>query len=185
MANRVVLVVLCCLWLAGCAPANREKLSKEVLERDPEFGQVLEKHRELSNRIDIYQRELALKRATVEQAIAKQRKDLSAAVASVRAKTADVKKRMEPDRQRLMLALSMAGEELRAKQGQRASLGRSLAQLRKAAKNDGVSWTTEERAGHDAQMQDILHDADRLDQEIAALKEHLRLLNVKLLLIKL
>ena len=180
-----LLGVVALLWIAGCSPPNTEELRKEVLKADPMFSQALDKHRELASRIDTLNHELALKRATVEQAIAKQRKELSEAAESVRSKTGELKKKIEPERQRLTLAVSMAGEELRAKQGQRASLGRSMAQLRKAAKVDGAGWTLDERARHNAQLQDLLQNAGRLDQEIAAIKEHIRLLKIKLVLIKL
>jgi len=177
--------VVALVWIAGCSPPNTEQLRKEVLRADPEFSEILGKHREITNRMDTLNRELALKRATIEQAIAKQRRDLSDAAAGVRSKTAEIKKRMEPDRHRLTLALSMAGEELRAKQAQRASLGRMMAQLQKAAKNDGALWSPQERAAHEAQLQELLQDATRLDQELIAIRGHVRLLKIKILLIKL
>ena len=177
--------LLVLVWVAGCSLPNPEQLTKEVLKAEPGFSEVLDKHREIINRIKTLDRELALKRATVEQAIAKQRNDLRVAADTVRNKTAEMQRRMEPDRQRLTLALAMAGEELRAKQGQRASLGRSMAQLRKAAKNDGALWTAQEREKHATQLQELLQDAARLDQEIAAIKQHIRLLKIKLLLIRL
>ena len=172
-------------WVAGCAPASREELTKEVLKRDPDFAAVLEKHRELSNRVETYQRELALKRATIEQSVAQLRKELAAAAAGARTKTAAVKQQMEPDRQRLELALSMASEELRAKRVQRSGLGRSIARLRKALSGEGTAWSADERARQETQIQEMLHDAKRLDQEMAALTAHLRLLKIKLVLIKL
>ena len=182
---RAAAAALVLVWAAGCAPTNPEQLTKEALASDPSFAKVLDKHREIVNRIDTLERELALKRATIEQAIAKQRRDLSAAADSVRSRTAEMKKRMEPDSERLTLTLSMAGEELRAKQAQRASLGRSMAQLQKAAKSNGALWSPQERATHDAQLQALMEDAARLDQEMTALRRHVRLIKIKLLLIKL
>ena len=64
--------------MPGCAPADRDQWTKEVLAADPSFAGVLEKHRELANRIDTYQRELALKRTTVDQTIKQMRQDLAA-----------------------------------------------------------------------------------------------------------
>lgn len=170
--------------LASCAPANRQELAQEILKVDPDFAVVLEKHRELTNRIKTYERELALKRSTLEREMARLRRELADAAAAVRTKTQEAKARMEPDRQRLQLALAMASEELRAKQLQRASLGRSLANLRKAAKDATQAWSPQERAQHQAQGEQLLQDATRLDHEITALREHVRLLKIKLLLIK-
>ena len=164
--------------MAGCAPpVNREKLSKEVVSKDPDFGAVLEKRQELSNRIQTYQRELEVRRSTAEKSITQLRKDLADTAASVRIKIDEVKKRIEPDRKRIELALAMAGEELKAKRAQRASLGNQISQLKKSVQTGA--------AGQDARLNDMLHDAGRLDQEMASLKEHVRLLKIKLLLIKL
>jgi hypothetical protein len=182
---RRLIAILLVVGMASCAPANREDLVKEVLKADPEFSSVLEKQRELTSRIQTYERELALKRSTIERSIAQLRKDLATAAASTRAKTAEVKKRMEPDRQRLTLALSMSSEELRAKRIQRAGLGRSIAQLRKALNSKDAAWTEQERARQQAQLDEMLQDAARLDQEMAGLKQNVRLLKIKLLLIKL
>lgn len=169
----------------GCAPASREQLVKETLKADPGFSSALEKHRELINRIETYERELALKRTTVEQTIAQLRKDLAASADLVRSRTLEVRKRMRPDQERLEHALSMGGEELRAKQSQRASLGRSVSHLKKALKSAGTAWSAQERAHQQAQISEMLRDAERLDREIATLRAHVRLIKIKLLLIKL
>ena len=171
--------------VSGCAPTKREALIKEVLAVDPAFASVLEKHRELANRIETYERELALKRRTVEQAIAQMRKDLATTAASIRAKTAETKQRLEPERQRLDYTLALASEELRAQQLQCSSLGRAITKLKKALKSVGAVWTAEERAQQEARIVEMQRDAARLDQELAALRSHVRLLKVKLLLLKL
>jgi len=171
--------------LGGCAPVNRDQLVAEVVKADPEFVAVLDKHRELARRIETFQRELALKRSTVERSIERMRKELVDAAQTVKQKTEELASRLEPDRQRIALALSLATEELRVKRLQRASLGRSLAQLKKALTRGGSAWTDKERSRQQAQVDEMLQDAHRLDQELHALKEHVRLLKLKLLLIQL
>jgi hypothetical protein len=170
--------------VAGCPPANRDALAKEVLKADPGFQSSLDRHREIVSRIQTLERELALKRSTIQQSIAKLRQALLAAAANVKHKTAELKKRMEPEQERLRLALAMAGEELRAKRAQRASLGRSISRLKKAA-NGATTLTPQERAAHQAQLDELARDAARLDQELAALQQHTRLLKIKFALIKL
>jgi hypothetical protein len=174
------------LWLSGCGrpPPNREQLAREILNTDPDFSWVLDKHRALSNRVHTYEQELALKRTTIEQNIAKMRKELMAAAADVTHKIAELKKQIEPDRQRFELALSMAGEELHTKRFQRASLGRKITQLRKAGKAQQHVWTDEERAKQEAQLNEAARDTKRLDREIEGIKAHMRLLKVKILLIR-
>jgi hypothetical protein len=173
------------LAFAGCAPANRDQLAQEVLKADPKFSKTLDKHRELVNRIDTFERELALKRTTTEQTIAQLRKDLAAAVEGVKGKTHEARSRMEPERQQLQAALATAAEDLRAKQLQRATLGRSMTQLRKEIKRGGEAWSPEERQRREQDMEQLLADGARVDQEIVSLREHIRLLKIKLLLIKL
>ena len=176
-----LLAFLVLTWLTGCAPANREELVKEVLKADPEFVSVLEKHQQLASRIETYEKELALKRTTIQQNIKQLQKELAVAAENARLKMADVKKKMEPDRQRLDVALSMAAKELRERREQRAALGRSIAELRKAAKNPNATATDQERE----KLNEMLADAQRLDRERATLTEHVRLIKIKLLLIKL
>ena len=182
---RVLPLLLALLWASGCAPANREELIKDVLKTDPEFSAVLDKYQQLASRIETLQKELELKRTTIQQNIKQLQKELAAAAESVKLKTADVKKRMEPDRQRLELALAMAVNELRERREQRAQLGRSIVEISKASKNPHAEWTENERAQHERQTDEMRHDARRLDEEMTRLKAHLRLLKVKLLLIRL
>ncbi len=181
------LALLFLLTLASCGPpARREALVQEVLKADPEFTHVLDKHQETRNRIETFMRELALKRSTIDHSIQQLRKELATAVLNAHQKTEEAKKRMEPDRARLTLALSMASEELRTKQLQRSSLGRQIAQLRKSLKGDGgATLTSQELSRREAQIEELLKDTQRIDQETASLREHVRLLKLKLLLIKL
>ena len=169
---------------AGCAPADRDQLAKEVLAADPSFAGVLEKHHELANRIDTYQRELALKRSTVDQTIKQMRQDLAASAEAVRSRSAETKAKMEPDRRRIADALRASAGELRARQAQRAAVGRELARLKKSLSRSGETALSPEQSGADPRLQDLLRDADRIDQEVALIKRHGRLLKIKLLLIQ-
>lgn len=174
------------LLLAGCgAPAGRDQLIKEVLKTDPAFADVLEKHEQVGSRIKTHEQELALKRQKIESTITQMRADLTAAVKSARTKTGAEKAKMAPDRARITHALGLASEELRAKRTQRASLGRAISQVRKALKSADAGWSEQERQRQQAQLDEMLRDTGRLDQEMTGLRNHLRLLKVKLLLIKL
>ena len=178
-------LLLALLWTAGCdRSVNREQLAKDVLKADPGFSGVLDRHRSLANRIGMFERELAVKRSTIEQSIAQMRRELSTSTATVKGKIDEVKKQIEPEQQRLEVALSMAEEEFRIKRFQRASLGRSMARLRKAGHTAKGAWTDAERARQEAQLREMARDAARLDQEIASLKEHVRLLKKKILLLR-
>jgi len=79
----------------------------------------------------------------------------------------------------------MSSDELRAKRIQRASLGRSVAQLRKSLNRQDNPVTPQERTRDQTQLDEMLKDAARLDGEMTGLKQHVRLLKIKLLLIKL
>ena len=132
--------------LPSCAPTNREQVAREVLKVDPSFGAVLDRRRELENRVETYERELALKRSAVERSITQLRRELAASTTSVRMRITEVKKRIEPERSRLRLALSMANNELQAKQAARAGLGRSIASLKKALRESQSGWSEAEQA---------------------------------------
>ena len=183
---RALLGFVLLLNFSGCGrPANREQLVQQVLKADPSFATVLDRHRELANKIDTYQRELSLKRSTVQRSIEQLKKDLAVATATVAGRVIETRKRLAPEEERLKLALSMADEELRAKRMQRASLGRSLSQLKKAVKNAGSAWSGDELARQQSHIDELLDDIARIDQEMATIKDHIRLLKMKLLLIKL
>ena len=168
--RRLVGLFLILASLAGCAPINKENLTKEVLAKDPEFGAVLDKHREIASRIQTYSRELAVRRTEVEKKIAQLHKDLVDSAASVRGKSEEIKKRMGPDHVRLQKSLAETGNDLRMKREQRSSLGKQIALARKSSKEASP---------------EMLKQAEELDRDLAALKERVRLLKIELLLIKL
>ena len=178
------MLLLCAAGFAGCQRADREALTQEVLTADPKYEVVLEKRRELANRIETYERELELKRTTVDQTIAQMRQDLAASAASVRSRIVETKQKLDPERKQLLHALTKAGEQLKIKRAQRAALGRTMSQAKKSLRSSSRAWTDEERARQQAQFEDMLHDADRLDYEMNVLKAHVRLLKIKLLLLK-
>ena len=172
-------------WLTrSCAPVDPQKLTKEVLKVDPDFGITLDKYRSINNRVATYQRELELKRSTVERQIAQLRQELEHTAEMVKKKTAETKARIRPDQERLELALSMANEQLGLKRVQRAAIGRSMAKLRKTLASPKGAWSAEERAEYQRQLDDMSRDIVRLDQELKALNEHIRLLKIKVLLLK-
>lgn len=177
------------LWLGlaafSCTPVNQAQLTKEVLKADPEFSSVLEKRRELANRIETDERVFALKRADIDRKIQQLRKELTAADAETRQKREHIKSQMEPDRTRLMEALTKASAELKAKQVERSNTGRLMAELKKGMRQTEDALSSKERAANARDIQELLANAARLDQEITALRAHVRLLKIKLMLIKL
>lgn len=178
--------VLLGVALSGCGPpANPQQLRQDVLNADPAFAETLNKRDEAANRIALQERELAVKRSRVDGQIAQLRQELKEATDQAAQKTRQIKAMLDPDRQRVELAYGMAAEELKAKRQQRASIGRSVSQLRKTLKDPGSGWTESERAKMDRELNDFLSETERLDQEIAGLNQHIRLLKVKRLLLRL
>jgi len=172
--------------LASCGPpANPQVLRDEILKVDPRFAEVLEKRDELANRIKVLERELALKKSQVGHQIAQLRKELSEATQQVNQKIQKTKTLLAPDLERIELSLSMAADELKGRRHMRASLGRSISRVRKALKSEQAQWAQSERARMDQELTALLQETKRLDQEIALLNEHLRLLKIKRLLLRL
>ena len=168
------------LGIAGCGPpTNPQVLRQEILAADPEFKSSLMKRDEVADRITVLRRELELKRQETENQIAKVRQDLKTMTDRVNQKIDREKKLLDPDFNHLELASGMASEELRAKRQQRASLGRSISQLRKALKQGGPQWSAKERAQRDRELSELIEEATRIDQELAALGAHIRLLKMK------
>jgi hypothetical protein len=168
---------------AGCAPIDRESVVGEVLQADPGFSEVIEKHQDLRRRIETYERELSLKRSTVNQTIKQLRQDLASSAATVRAKTEETRAKMDPDRKRLVQALTEGAALLKAKQLERAVISRSMIRLRKSqeAARQGAGGAA---GGPAADLAGISADAARVDHEIAGLKDHVRLIKLKLLITK-
>ena len=186
MRYLILLLSLSFAWLPrSCAPVDRQQLTNEVLRADPAFSTTLEKYRFITNRTVTYQNELALKRGTVERQIAQLNQELAATTETIKKRTAELKARLRPDQERLELALAMASEELSVKRAQRASVGRSIAKLRKTLKSPQGTWTAAESATHQQQLDEMVRDAARLDRERADLNQHIRLLKIKSLLIRL
>ena len=170
--------------ISGCLPkpVSREQLSKEVLQQDPSFAPTIEKYRSLVSRIDTYERELAVKRSAVEQNIDRLRGELQKSTQTVKRRIDETKKLMAPERQELITSLSLAEEQLRATRAQRMSVGRRMVQLRKALK--GPTRSADEKARYQTQFNDALTEAQRLDQEAIVIKDHIRLLKIKVRLVE-
>ena len=181
-----VSVVVFSLSVAGCGPpTNQEQLRQEALKADPGFADVLKKRDDLAGRIGLLERELALKKSQMDRQIEQLRQEFALARQQVAQKTQQTKALLVSDQQRVELALSMATEELKAKRGQRASLGRSISRLRKALHQDGMQWTDVERTRMDNELAELLNEAKRLDQELSSLHTHLHLLTIKRSLLRL
>ena len=178
-------ILLTLFALPGCAPADRSTLVSDVLKKDPGFSSALQQRDECESRLQTAYRELALKRQTVKLTIEKLHQDLAESQQAVKQKKVQLENLLAPDRQRLELAISMAAEELRTKREQRAGIGRSMTKIRKALKDPNTNWSAQERARQETQLQEMLQDAKRLDREMAAITEHLRLLKTKLFLLQL
>ena len=179
-------VTILCFCTSGCGPPpNQEQLRSEVLKADPGFADVLKKRDELAGRIGLLERELALKKNQMDRQIEQLHKEFATARQQVAQKTQQTKALLMSDQQRVELALSMAAEELKAKRGQRASLGRSISRLRKALHQEGMQWTDVERTRMDTELAELLNETKRLDQELSSLHTHLHLLTIKRSLLRL
>lgn len=183
--NAALLSVVLATAGLGCGPpANPEKLREEVLRADPSFNDVLAKRDEQANRIALLERELELKRNQVERQISQLRNELKSVTAQVNEKSQNIRLLLKPDQDRVMLAMNLATQELRAKRAQRASVGKSVSQLRKSLAKTTPPWPAAERAAMERDLRDFLNDAERVDRELEGLSHHIRLLKTKRLLLR-
>lgn len=145
---------------------------------DPAFKAPLMKRDAVADRLVVLKRELALKRQEAENQISKIRQDLKGATDRVNQKIEREKSLLAPDLKELTLASDMASEEMRRKRQQRASLGRSVSRLRKDLKQNKDA-SSEDRAQRERELAELVEEAKRIDQELAALSAHIRLLKMK------
>lgn len=171
--------------LAVCGCENPQTLRQEVLRADPQFADVLQKRDQLADRITLLQREFAVKKGQIEGRIAQLRQELEQSHRQVDQKVRQFTSQLNTDQERIALALAMAGEELKLKQSQRASVGRSISQLRKSLQDSTHQWTPTDRARMDRELAEWLRETQRLDAELAGLRSHLRLLKHKRTLLRL
>lgn len=176
--------VCCLLGIFSCSPINRDDMVKEILKKDPGFARILDKHRELGNRMATYERELTLKRSTMERKIEKLRQEMTEASVMAKQKIASVKPLMEPDRRRLEQALGASSQELRGLQSKRAQLGGIISRFKKTMEVQ-TPGDPRLKVRQERDLAEMLQDAQRFQYEITAFKEHIRRLKIKLLLIRL
>ena len=170
-----------CDWM----PGRPEQLRKDVLAADPSFAPLLEKRDELANQIALMKQELELKRTQVERQIAQLRQELSGATAQVNEKIRSTKAELASEQDRVELDRSMGREELKIKQSQRASLGNHISRIRKSLNDPNRQWAAADRKRMDHERGELLEETKRLDGEISALKQHLKLLDIKRRLLQL
>lgn len=172
--------------LPGCGTRVSEAVRQEVVKADPQFAKALEQRDELAGRIMLLERELALKKTQIDQQIAKLRKEFAETRLQVRQKVEQTKDLLKPEQERVRFALAMATEELKAKRSQRASVGRSISQIRKTLQGQpqAAAWNNHDRARLETELQELLRETKRLDGEIDGLTKHLRLLKAKQALLR-
>src|SRR3990167_908640 len=102
------------LALAGCGP-NKQELAKQVLEKDPKFGQVLQKKSEVDTQILEIEEEFKGVRTRVEAEIARLNPELVAKRRESNQKIAELKKKLEPDKQKIKADIKSAQLQLHEK----------------------------------------------------------------------
>ena len=170
----------------GCSNASNDKATRiEVIKADPSFAKLIEKRDDLASKVSQLQRELSLKQTQIEKQIDQLKQDLREARSQVNSKIQQTKALLDPERQNLELSLSLAENELKSKRAQRAALSRSIERLKKAIKESASLWSKDQKEKTQADLNDFIHEAKRLDVELSSLKAHDKLLKQKLALLKL
>ncbi len=173
------------LVFSGCSNTEdaREDMTRTVLEVDPAFNKVIEEYQRITNQMETIEREWELKQVLVDQKVQHMNQQLTAAREEVTLRQNQLNEEIEPERQELRELHAHTVDELRERQLQRSTLGRSIAKLRKAVKLAGEAWPLSERQRQDDQLEQMLRDANRIDQEIEMIKQAISLLEAKLVLI--
>ncbi len=180
-----LLAVVTFAAVSGCnrRGVDLQAIRREVLAADPEFGEHLERRDELANRVQVLQRELSVKQSQVDRQISQLRDGLRHTTDEVNHNVQSLRGQMSPVTARIDAEMSRGGEELKALRLQRATVGRTMSQLRKSLKAP-AELTETERVRMDRELGEILEETNRLDLEIAAVNQHIRLLRNKRLLLR-
>ena len=175
-------------WLpTGCQrkAEDLQAVKSRVLAADEKFSAPLAKHDELANQLQVLDRELQLKRTQIEDQIAKLRGELLEATKQSKQQAEQLKAQLNPEVERVELALAMAKEEQKSKRRQRGALGRSVSKLRKSIKQAQDSQAGEDPTKLSQELTNHLEEMTRLDKELASLGQHIELLEDKRQLLKL
>ena len=172
------------LALAGCG-SNRQEMAKQVLEKDPKFGEVLQKKSEVDTQILEIEEDVKAVRTRVEGEVAKLNQELAAKRREANQKITELKKKLEPDQDKVKAEIKSLQLQLHEK---RKSLNQVKDRIedrrRLITKGNRTALSPEEQSKLQERMAVFEKEQTMLQDEILRLENDIKILKIKLRLIK-
>jgi chromosome segregation ATPase len=161
------------------------EIIQEVIEQDPSFKEALDKKSELDEKISALSEELNLKAVNVKSKIGSLKREFRDYKQDISSRIESVNSQLDPQRSSISQKITELSSELNLKQSSLSATNRMIADLKKLI---------QQRASPDADAEDVsrlqdridsqVHQAELLKQDIACLRDKIRLERLKLRLLR-
>lgn len=183
--NLTILICICFFTLTGCNLFNRSADVEQIIRQDPAFKEIFQKKLDLDAQITTISNELYAYREEIESKISQLKKDYVSRKADADSKLRDLKSRLNPEREELRRRLSAKAGELKIKSQELSSIKARLATLRKMlTSKDAITLKDEARHEWEEELRRLELKEEPVREEIASLRDSLRLLKSELSLLK-
>ena len=171
---------------AGCGPSvTTEEATQRVLADDPAFRSTLERKSTLDVEIAGLQRELFAKKSETDAKLKALQQGYRDAKRGNDARVKELIAQLNPQREQVRLDITLAENQLKARQADVSSLKHSIAELRASLKTAGETAPgTEARADRNARLDTFTSQLGERQAQVKELQDHLQLLRLKLQLLR-
>jgi chromosome segregation ATPase len=185
MFYRVCVPFVLMVLVSGCQFTYdfrpESEIRQEVLDSDPSFAAVIDIKKEIDNSIALINSETGLKSNDIESKILTLKRELRALREDSAKKIKSLNSRLDPYRAEISQCIAELSTELKLKQSSLSAVNNMIAELNRLSSRSDFQDASE--AGDAVRLREkIAHQnqqADILNQDIAVLREKIRLLRLK------
>ena len=205
--QRLAFLVLV-LTVVGCSSASRQDMSRDVLQRDPSFQAVLNQRDAIEHQVDNLREQLVAAQTAAEQQVRAVQQEFRQTRGRLQGQIRELVKQLEPEREKLQLDMATSKHQIRTQEAAVQGLQRTIADLQHtlnrstarpsaappAPSADGTVPPTggperstmgaADRAAVTTQLADTQHQLQQAEQDLAAHRAHLKILEYKLRLLR-
>lgn len=175
--NLILLFLL--LLAAGCAPIVDENTQKFIIEKDPQFKEVLDKKLILDAQIDDLKAKLRDKIDEINTKINALRDELRFCQNEITRQITSLKSELDPERSKITSQISLVRDDLRAKTQNLKTLNNTKKNIEKLVKkNQGIEFSKDDIIKWGKELNEI-------NGRIIPLEEDIKILNFKIKFLKL
>ena len=189
MAYKAFLSFLILISLTGCQYQfefkSASEMRQEVLDNDPAFAEILQKKTELDEKIASLNSEQGLKAREIESRMLVLRRELQLSKEHTAERMASLNSQLDPYRFEIKQRIMEFSTELRLKQSSLSAVYKMIVDLNRLSKQSSAQEAGTEDV---LRLRDKINyqqqQSDALKQDIADLREKIRLLRLKLKLLQ-